>query len=508
MRPVLASLVTGATTLLVACGRSDSTGPSQNLPNFSHQFYDDVPGTGGTVCATNYAPPTFEYQDGELDLGPRCQTSIGVSPSEKGLSVDVGAYDPVAVAFSRPVYNLVISGFGAVHCGDPFGTVIAHRINGETVEIPFEEYPTPPGYCGYTWVDGTIQYTQVHVPSLKAPLPDGAPIDRVTITPPGGSREWEECWTDMAYTPPKTDCSVAHAGLNYVVLFREFATDLNDGIQVACTGSGAPRGGIVSCEAQPEAPGVTLAVTGWTFTSDSGDIVPRETSISALTWAGQLVANGRLVVTGTIDGQPATGTASVTVTPRDWSTKTVRSNHTTPGADGLPIHPIADSSLGQSSLDMEVRPDVGNYAVVIADGGPNNGFTYMTDIPFETFTIARVNYPAMTQGSDWYLLQYPKDKHVGGTTYCGQARVLTLPPLVEAHEGTDPANQPDSHVGIYINDVTRDSRVLTEDIARLDPKVGPILTQIHNGAQADSRAMDGDSRNHLILPCIFRYFSP
>ncbi len=506
---MLGLIVSSATAFALGCDKPDATGPILNRPSFSHQFYDDVPGAGGTVCGTNIAGTTLEYEDGELDLGPPCQTSIGVSPSDKGLHVEAGAYEPVAVAFSRPVSDLVIStSGGVVHCGDPFGSVTAHRISGEEVTVALEEYPKPPGYCGYEWFDGMYQRTQTSLTFLKATVPDGASIDRVVITPPGGGREWDECGTDTTYTPPRTDCWTLHAVLNYVVLFREFATDLDDGISITCTGSGQLRGSVVSCQAQPQPPTGALSVTGWTFTSDSGDVVPRETSISDLTWAGQLVTNGRLVVTGTIDGQPGTGTASVTVTPRDWSTKTVRSNHTTPGADGLPIHPIADSSLGQSSLDMEVRPDVGNYAVVIADGGPNNGFTYMTDIPFETFTIARVNYPAMAQGSDWYLLQYPKDKHVGGTTYCGQARVLTLPPLVEAHEGTNPANQPDSHVGIYINDVTRDSRVLTEGIARLDPKVGPVLTQIHNAAQADSRAMDGDSRNHLILPCIFRYFSP
>jgi hypothetical protein len=119
-----------------------------------------------------------------------------------------------------------------------------------------------------------------------------------------------------------------------------------------------------------------------------------------------------------------------------------------------------------------------------------------------------VNYPAMSQGSDWYLLQYPKDKNVGGVKYCGQPRVLTMPALVEAHEGTNPANQPNSHIGIYINDVTRDARVLAEAIAGSDPNPERIRAQIHNAALADSRAMNNDSRNNIVLPCKFRYFAP
>lgn len=286
------------------------------------------------------------------------------------------------------------------------------------------------------------------------------------------------------------------------------AVDPSLGIEVICTGGGALRGSAISCEARPQPSTETLAVTGWTFFSTANDTVIRETNTSAQTWAGQLVGDGRIDVTGTVAGHPAAGSTSVTVSARDWSSKAVRSNHTTPGADGLPIHPWADSMLGQSDLETRLRGDVGNYASVITDGGPNNGFTYMTDIPYETVTVARVNYPAMTQGSDWYLLQYPKDRKVGGVNYCGQPRVLTLPPLVEAHEGTDPANQPNSHVGIYINDVTRDSRVLAETIAGLNPNPEPIRAQIHNAAYVDSKAMDTDSRNNMSLPCVFRYFPP
>jgi hypothetical protein len=309
------------------------------------------------------------------------------------------------------------------------------------------------------------------------------------------------CWSpETAYQP------------DYFVSGQQTLTvevvDRSIGIEVDCTGSGAPRGSTISCQARPQPSTEILAVTRWTFISTASDTVVRQTNISDQTWAGQLVVDGRVDVTGTVAGHPAAGSTSVTISARDWSTKTVRSNHTTPGADGLPIHPWADSLLGRSDLGTRLRGDVDNYASVITDGGPNSGFTYMTDIPYETFTVARVNYPAMTQGSDWYLLQYPKDRKVRGVGYCGQPRVLTLPPLVEAHEGTDPANQPNSHVGIYINDVNRDSRVLAETIAGLNPNPEPIRAQLHNAAYADSKAMDTDSRNNMRLPCVFRYFPP
>ena len=77
------------------------------------------------------------------------------------------------------------------------------------------------------------------------------------------------------------------------------------GIEVVCTGSGAPRGSSVSCEARPQPAGQTLVVTGWTFTSTAGDVVTRQTS--DVTWTGQLVVDGRIDVTGTCCRAPGLG---------------------------------------------------------------------------------------------------------------------------------------------------------------------------------------------------------
>jgi len=274
---------------------------------------------------------------------------------------------------------------------------------------------------------------------------------------------------------------------------------------VDCAGSGSPRGSTVTCHARPYPSSESFSVSGWTFTSTAGDVVTRTANQSDSTWAGTLVVDGRIDVTGVVAGQGKAGTANVTVTPRDWSGKAVRSTHATPGADVLPVRPDSFSQLGRTSMWMLVRPDPQNYAVVITDGGPNDSFTYMTDIPFETFDTARVNYPAMAQGSDWYAIQYAQDTQVGGTTYCGQGRVLTLPPLVEAHEGTDPPSEPNSHVGIYVNDVNRLAPEPSEALAGKNPNPEPVRAPIDNAAFADSRAMDTDSRNNIVLPCVFIY---
>jgi hypothetical protein len=282
-------------------------------------------------------------------------------------------------------------------------------------------------------------------------------------------------------------------------------------IDVTCTGSGGVRGASISCEAKPHDETATLAVTGWTFVSTDGDEVSRGSDVTSTTWAGELWIGGQVTATGTVNGTEASGKATVTIQPRDWSDKTTPGNHTTPGADGLPPRPTAfEGQLGLTSLSLEQRQDVANYLGLVSDGGPNEGFAYMTDIPFRTVTVSRVNYPAMQQGSDWYQIQETRDKKKGQVTYCGQPRVLTLPPLVEAHEGTNPPAQPLSHSGIYIADVTRDARTATEALvgpgSTLD--LTPTRNTLHTSAAADSRAMDNDARNNLnstTIPCVFQF---
>jgi hypothetical protein len=81
--------------------------------------------------------------------------------------------------------------------------------------------------------------------------------------------------------------------------------------------------------------------------------------------------------------------------------------------------------------------------------------------------------------------------------------------MVEAHEGTDPSSQPNSHVGIYLRHVQDVSGPRVESLAgpQLDLNPQPIRDAIHAEALADSRAMDGDSRNNLnTLTCVFHYF--
>jgi len=199
------------------------------------------------------------------------------------------------------------------------------------------------------------------------------------------------------------------------------------GIEVVCTGSGAPRGSSVSCEARPQPAGQTLVVTGWTFTSTAGDVVTRQTS--DVTWTGQLVVDGRIDVTGTVAGHPASGSASVTVTARDWTQKTVNHRVEEDTVRKLPTHPAQPADLGthepfaQAYLPPNAHPQI--------QSGPNEGMFYFTEVPVEALSRIRINRVALSTNSDFYNLQ-PKNASPGK---CKRSDVVPFLPLVEDHEG-------------------------------------------------------------------------
>jgi hypothetical protein len=177
----------------------------------------------------------------------------------------------------------------------------------------------------------------------------------------------------------------------------------------------------------------------------------------------------------------------------------------------LPLRPpFFEEQLGATTVSTEPRSDIAGLIVRVTDGGPNEGFAYLSEIPYKTVTVSAVNYPAMLQGSDWYRIQETQDKTKAGVKYCGQPRVLSLVPLIEAHEGTNPPAQPLSHSGIYIADVLRDARIKAEALVgpEVDLNPNPTRIELDAVAYADSRAMDHDGRNNInltTLPCVFHY---
>jgi hypothetical protein len=157
--------------------------------------------------------------------------------------------------------------------------------------------------------------------------------------------------------------------------------------------------------------------------------------------------------------------------------------------------------------------DVANqsqWAFVINDSGPNDGFMYLTNIPYKTLTRPQVNTNALVVGSDFWELQYPVQTKKKGVPYCGRDFVTGIIPLVEAHEGYDPETQPLSHAGIYRRHVDSLAYLRFEDAA--GPESSPIFESrrlaLHSEAFVDDSLMDDDSRNNInrtTMPCDFNF---
>ena len=153
-----------------------------------------------------------------------------------------------------------------------------------------------------------------------------------------------------------------------------------------------------------------------------------------------------------------------------------------------------------------------NSFVTIADG-PNTGLVYFASIPAEVTHSIQINTVAMSTGSAFYNMQEPTTRVIGGRTFCSRDFLTrTLPPLVEAHEGT--TAQKKSHVGIFQSKAEELARREFEKLVILDPLNGfkqqfdSVSEVINAAATAASKAMDTDSRNNLNLgsvPCEFHY---
>lgn len=283
------------------------------------------------------------------------------------------------------------------------------------------------------------------------------------------------------------------------------AVDPSLGIDVVCTGSGAPRGSTISCQARPQPSTQTLAVTRWTFISSAaGDTVTRGTNVSDQTWVGQLVVDGRIDVTGTVAGHPATGTAGVTVTARDWTQKTVNHRVEEDVGNPLPPHPTQPADLGTHAPFAQAYVPANGYPQI--QSGPNQGMFYFTEVPVEALSRIRINRVALSTGSDFYNLQ-PKNAPRGK---CKRSDVVPFLPLAEDHEGL--TLSPTSHAGVFRNELNRQVPQATEHVVALN-NLALLLdradTAAAPGIQAARNAARDQKDGGTVPPipyCTFKYF--
>lgn len=283
-------------------------------------------------------------------------------------------------------------------------------------------------------------------------------------------------------------------------------------LKLTCS-QGTVRGQIVSCTVKATDTTQSVVTTGWSFTSTDGSRVDREPAwVAQPTWSGRLVLGGRIAVAATVGGEPWETSAPVTIAPRDWTGRVSMKDHLVISPSALNARPTGfEGQLGSTVLTLPSSPDVGRWLGTIESDAdePNRGFTYLLDVPITSTTRPDVNTNALAVNSDFYKIQETRAKTIGGIAFCGQSFVTGIIPLVQAHEGTDPSTQPNSHAGIFRRHV--DSLAAT----RFEPVAGPASTSfeglrsaLFTEASQDAAAMDNDSRNNLTsvtVPCQFRY---
>ncbi|HET7234311.1 MAG TPA: hypothetical protein VFJ16_30135 [Longimicrobium sp.] len=155
------------------------------------------------------------------------------------------------------------------------------------------------------------------------------------------------------------------------------------------------RTGTVTCETEPAGPSVQIK--RWQF---AGGVRPDGSPVtitregadrSARTWAGVMVASGKISVSALVGRDSVTREVNVTVTPRVWKETAptpvydiIDTEERCPG--GIENHsidcytqtpPQRLGDLGRTHNPSTLRERLGRRAAQVSDGGPNNGFAYV-----------------------------------------------------------------------------------------------------------------------------------
>lgn len=386
---------------------------------------------------------------------------------------------PVQATFPGPVSLITVAGQGAIQCNSTVGVLHAFDVSGtEIATVPLTLID--PSDCGADNVTYGAQATissdsGIAYISIDAPAPATFPVD-------GGLTGIMSAFYTVQYLP------------------------LSATIPLQCSTS-VVRGQQATCTASAPDPNTALVITSWTFHAATGtDSVARSTGQTSLSWGGEMATSGRVQVRGTLNGAPASSLpALITVQPRpDWPLPPPPHDSIAIPSD-LPIHPTSyDSMLGGGSYDVPMNLGPSQLHFVL-DGGPNDGYAYLASNPFSVDLLIKVNYEAMSTGSDFYLIQGTSRRRVGGKGggyfMCARSDIAALVPIIEQHEGTSPATMPNSHAAIYARIADSLIQFAAESLAAPSDVLDPPAFQLRVKAIAkdSSDAMDYDSRNGIVL---------
>jgi len=386
----------------------------------------------------------------------------------------------ITLTFSGAVGSVTVTGSGAIECdGGTYGTLVGYDSSGAELGsidlhlIDPADCSPPDNPDNVTFgATGTLTTTRVMATAKILPM---TPLEFPVFDQTG------------------------HASATYSVSVSEGTLGT---INVSCGGASIARGGGAHCTAAAPNPGDALVVSGWGFTDTAGVHLDRSTDPTSTAWDGTVVISGTVSVQGTVNGVSASGSATVDVHARDWTGKiTLKVHDTIPTT--MSSRPTAIEQLGNSNMQLPLDTNITRWLKVITDGGPNNDYAYLLDLPPKTVDTAQVNSKAINDTSGFYRIQETRNKTIKDSTYCSQGVVKgVLYGLVQKHEGAvmpSPDVFPNSHPGIFRHHVDSLAFKRFEPVTQFGPQdnTTPVNTTLFNEAIADSRAMDHDSRNYV-----------
>jgi hypothetical protein len=386
---------------------------------------------------------------------------------------------PITITLAGPVGSVSVTGQGAIKCsGATYGTIVGYDSTGAElgrVDLSLID----PADCSPPDNPDDVTF------GASGTLVTLQPMTRAVILP----------MSPLEF--PVFDLT-GHASATYSI-----SVDLTNAAAIKLTCSGpVQRGAGISCTAATVDPSKSLTVTAWSFTDMVGHTLDGPTGTPPNPWSGTLVTNGNVSVQATVDGAQASASATVNATPRNWTGKLTLKNHSVVTPDTLSSRPTGIEGTGNTDLSLPLDPGVARWLQVISDGGPNNGFAYLLDLPPVTTSRSQIASNAMNDTSGFYRIQETRTKVISGVTYCGKSVVTgVLPGLTTEHEGAvaNPDQYPNSHPGIFRHHVDSVAYARFEPILSFgsEDNVTPANAAILSEAAADSKAMDTDFRNYV-----------
>jgi hypothetical protein len=278
------------------------------------------------------------------------------------------------------------------------------------------------------------------------------------------------------------------------------------------------RGQTISCSAK--AGQSTVEVEEWSFTgmdspgqaySFPDDI---DGPITDNPWRGQMAISGVIKVRARIDGgAPIEKSVQVTVAPRNWESKDVRTELSKVSwaeyrGPRPPDYPTWVRDLGATYFEHLVRNPTADDLAFISDYGPNHYLAYYIHVPSKV-TLQILVHPEMERQGTFWRRQRERRAEFEREARCVRSDFPRYIQEILQHEGY-PTN-PESHTGVFLAEYTKAAGPAVESLVfhnnrlgEMADKADELLNSVFVNAHAKANE-PVDTAYPAEFGCIFDY---